>query len=68
MKKLNIILILFLVMLQTSYSQSIKFGVKAGLNYANTTGSEIKTEAITNYHAGLVAEISVLKGFAIQPE
>ena len=61
-------MILFLVMLQTSYSQSIKFGIKAGLNYANTTGSEIKTEAITNYHAGLVAEISVVKGFAFQPE
>lgn len=68
MKELNVVLILFLLMFQTSHSQSVKFGVKAGSNYANTTGSEIKTEAITNYHAGLVAEISVAKGFAIQPE
>jgi hypothetical protein len=51
-----------------SHSQSLKFGIKAGLNYANTTGSEIKTDAITNYHAGLVAKISFTKSFAIQPE
>ena len=68
MKKLNVVMILFLMMFQTSYSQSVKFGVKAGLNYANTTGSEIKTDAITNYHAGLIAEISLVEGFAIQPE
>jgi hypothetical protein len=68
MKKLKIVLILLVMMFQTLHSQSLKFGVKAGLNYANTTGSEIKTEAITNYHAGVVAEISVVKNFAIQPE
>lgn len=68
MKKLNVVLILFLLLFQTSHSQSIKFGVKAGLNYANTTGSEIKTNAISNYHVGLVAEINILEGFAIQPE
>ena len=61
-------LILLLVFFQISYSQSIKFGAKAGLNYTNTTGSEIKTEAITNFNAGLVAELSIAKGFAIQPE
>jgi hypothetical protein len=68
MKKTSLKLFLFLIFFQTSYSQLVKFGIKAGLNYANTTGSEIKTEAITNYHAGLVAEVSISKSFAIQPE
>jgi hypothetical protein len=55
--------------------QFVKFGIKAGLNYANQTGTDIKvdsknyqTEAITSYHAGLVAEIGVFEGFSIQPE
>lgn len=68
MKKTSLKLILFLIIFQTSYSQSVKCGIKAGLNYTNTTGTEIKTEAITNYHAGLVAELRLFKGFAIQPE
>lgn len=66
MKKINVILLL--VLFQISYSQSIKFGLKAGINYANATGSEIKTKAITNYHAGFVAVASLTKGIAIQPE
>lgn len=66
MKFLKIYLLLFFsTFIQ---AQSIKFGIKAGLNYANVTGSEIKTNAITNYHAGLVAEINLTKGLAFQPE
>ncbi len=68
MKKINQFIILFLVLNHVCFSQSVKFGVKAGLNYSNVTGSEIKTDAITNYHAGLVTEINLTKGFAIQPE
>ncbi len=68
MKKINQIIIILLIINQTSFSQSVKFGVKAGLNYANVTGSEIKTDAITNYHAGLVAEINITQGLAFQPE
>jgi hypothetical protein len=49
-------------------AQLLKIGVKAGLNYANLTGSNIQTDAITSYHAGLVAEIKLLDKFAIQPE
>ncbi len=68
MKAKNLIIALFFVIFQSTYSQSIKFGVKAGLNYANVTGSELKTNAITNYQAGLVAEINLTKGLAFQPE
>jgi Outer membrane protein beta-barrel domain len=66
MKRIMIILIVLFT--SFSFSQSVKFGIKAGLNYANVIGSEIKTNAITNFHGGFVAEIKVVKGFAFQPE
>lgn len=56
-------------------AQLVKFGIKAGINYANQNGTDItinstnyKTSAITSYHAGLVAEIKLVDSFAIQPE
>ena len=68
MKKVNQFIVLFLIFNFFGYAQSVKFGVKAGLNYANVTGSEIKTDAITNFHAGIVSEINLTKGLAFQPE
>ena len=70
MKKISKIatIVVCILITSVSHSQSLKLGVKAGLNYANTSGSNIKTEAITNYHAGLVAKVSFAKSFAIQPE
>ena len=75
MKKIFLISTLVLTTTATLQAQSIKFGVKAGLNYANELGTNIKvngkdynTEAITNYHAGLVAQIGLFKGVAFQPE
>lgn len=57
------------------HAQFVKFGIKGGINFANQNGSDItinstnyKTSAITNYHAGLVAEIKLVESFAIQPE
>lgn len=59
----------------TIQAQSIRFGIKGGINYANQTGSDItinstnySTDAITSYHVGLLAEIKLLERFAIQPE
>ena len=73
----NTILIAFLIA-AISFSvqaQSVQFGLKAGLNYANQTGTNItvnstnyKTDAISSYHAGLVAEVKIFESFAIQPE
>ena len=57
-----------IIFAQVSFCQSVKFGIKAGLNYANVTGSELKTEAITSYHAGLVSEIKLTDAFTLQPE
>ena len=57
-----------LLFIQISYSQSVQLGIKAGANYANVTGSNLKTNPIINYHAGLVAKIGITKGLSFQPE
>ena len=68
MQNLKIFLFLSLLFGVVCQGQSLKFGVKAGLNYANLTGSELKTEAVTNYHAGIVVELKLSEGLALQPE
>ena len=68
MKKLILANLFFLALCTTAQAQAVKFGVKAGLNYANLTGTDIQTDAITSYHAGLVAELKLTDGFSVQPE
>lgn len=68
MKKTIFLTIALLFLAANAQAQLLKLGVKAGLNYANFSGTEIQTDAITSYHAGLVAEIKLLDKFAIQPE
>jgi hypothetical protein len=68
MKKIVQRCIVILFFIQMSYAQSVQFGIKAGANYANVTGSKINTNAIVNYHAGIVAKIGLTKGLSFQPE
>lgn len=68
MKKTLFIILLLSIGFSNLNAQNLKIGVKAGLNYANFEGSDIKTDAITSYHAGIVADISLFKSFSIQPE
>ncbi|AWG21628.1 hypothetical protein FFWV33_08815 [Flavobacterium faecale] len=76
MKKTILFAAILLGMTTISQAQSIRFGVKGGINYANQNGTAItlnsenynSTDAITSYHAGLVAEIKLFENFAIQPE
>lgn len=76
MKKTILLVAILLVSIAPNVqAQLVRFGIKAGLNYANQTGSDItinstnySTSAITSYHAGLVAEIKLVKSFSIQPE
>lgn len=68
MKKTVFLTITLLFLAVNTQAQLLKLGVKAGLNYANFSGTEIQTDAITSYHAGLVAEIKLMDKFAIQPE
>jgi hypothetical protein len=75
MKKTLFVTVLLFVMTFSVQAQLLQIGVKAGLNYANATGTGItvnttnyKSDAITSYHAGLVARIGLSKGIALQPE
>lgn len=76
MKKKILFAVAFIATLSTIEAQSVKLGIKAGINYANQNGTDItlnltnynSTDAITSYHAGLVAEIKIFEGLAIQPE
>ncbi|MCI4443995.1 MAG: PorT family protein [Lentimicrobium sp.] len=68
MKKPFLLTAILLFIAFNSQAQLLQIGVKAGINYANFTGSSIQTDAITSYHGGLVAEIKLLDKFAIQPE
>jgi hypothetical protein len=68
MKKVVFILLLSVVTMNSFYAQTLKIGIKGGLNYANLTDTSIKTDAITSYHAGLITEISLSDSFALQPE
>jgi len=68
MKKTILVAVLLLALSINVQAQILQLGVKAGVNYANLTGSSIQTDAITSYHGGLVAEIKLLDKFAIQPE
>lgn len=51
-------------------AQSVKYGVKAGLNVANVSNldSEIKFDSRVAYHIGAMAEIGLTEQFAVQPE
>ena len=47
--------------------QQLKFGPKAGVNFANLSGVD-NTEMKTGFHVGAVAEIKFNEKFSIQPE
>ncbi|HEX8270287.1 MAG TPA: porin family protein [Flavobacterium sp.] len=67
MKKLVIAAILFLGV-HNMNAQFVRFGVKAGPNFANVDGGEIDYKSRTNFHAGFVVELRPSDKVAIQPE
>ncbi|AUP79075.1 porin family protein [Flavivirga eckloniae] len=72
MKNLFLLAIAITSFSLTSNAQNIKFGFKAGVNFAalsgdsNTLGSSL--DGRTGYHIGAVAQLGIAKKFAIQPE
>lgn len=75
MKKTILFTVLLVAISINMQAQLVKFGIKGGVNYANQNGSNItvngdnyQTDAITSYHAGLIAEIKLIDSFSIQPE
>jgi opacity protein-like surface antigen len=49
-------------------AQSIKFGVKSGVNFATISGEGINVDSRIGFHIGGVAEINVSDKFSVQPE
>jgi hypothetical protein len=73
MKKIFLVAVLFIATSATMQAQLLRFGVKAGVNFASQTGDyypeqNLDKSGITSYHAGLVAEVKLLEKFSIQPE
>ena len=75
MKKTIFVTVLLVAISMNMEAQLVKFGIKGGINYANQNGSNItvnstnyQTDAITSYHAGLIAEIKLVDSFSVQPE
>lgn len=71
MRKMFFLGVIFILGINTSEAQSLKFGIKGGANFANYTGGNVDGmdfNTITSYHAGVVAEINIFQNLSIQPE
>lgn len=69
-KSMLVLCTLFLCATLTAQTGKVKIGVKAGLNISSLTSNENELDSSdkTGFTAGLMAEISLAKNFAIQPE
>lgn len=54
----------------TAQAQEMKFGAKAGVNFANVSGDDAfgDTKTLTGFHAGVLAEFKLTENFSVQPE
>jgi hypothetical protein len=69
MKKLIVIFALILISVTDANAQMLKFGVKAGANFASLEGDGLEgLETYTSFHFGALLEVKVFENFSIQPE
>jgi hypothetical protein len=70
MKKALLTAVFILSCSLAANAQVLRFGIKAGPNFANVSGgpSEIDYNARTSFHAGVLVEIHPVGNFAVQPE
>lgn len=69
MKKLLLSAAMAVFMLSNVNAQEVKFGVKAGVNFASLGGDDASGfDGLTSFHVGALAEIGISEKFAIQPE
>lgn len=69
MKRLFLLAILLIAGSTSMNAQGIKFGVKAGANFSNFSGSDADGfNGLTSFHVGGLAEIKLLPNFSVQPE
>ena len=69
MKKLMLLAAVAVFGLSNVNAQEVKFGVKAGVNFASLTGDDADgLDGKTGFHVGGVAVIGISEKFAVQPE
>ncbi|WP_303315483.1 porin family protein [Flavivirga abyssicola] len=69
MKKLLLFAAVAVLGLTSVNAQEIKFGAKAGANFASVTGDDVDDlDGRTSLHIGAVANIGISDKFALQPE
>ncbi|WP_452224710.1 porin family protein [Lacinutrix chionoecetis] len=68
MKKLLFAAAIAVLGFTSANAQEVKFGVKAGVNFATIGGDIEDVDGRTSFHAGGVAEIMVSEKFSVQPE
>ena len=69
MKKLLFIIAFIFIGLTQSNAQMLKFGVKAGANFASLEGDGLEgLETYTSFHFGALLELKVFENFSLQPE
>lgn len=68
MKKITLSLLGLLAFSTSAIAQEVKFGPKAGINFANLSGDVEDNKMLMGFHVGAFAEIKLNDKFAIQPE
>ncbi len=69
MKNLFVLSFLLLLFSTGIQAQDVKFGIKAGANFATLDGdSSFDSKNLTSYHAGGFVELNLFPKFSIQPE
>ena len=69
MKKLILIFTFLIVGLVQSNAQMLKFGIKAGANFASLDGDGVQgLDTYTSFHFGALVELKVFENFSLQPE
>ena len=71
MKKFFLVLLFCTTTIQFGSAQFLKFGVKAGVNFANYNGGSVQGvnfSTLTSYHAGMVLEAKIMENFSLQSE
>jgi len=71
MKKIILLIGFMSLPLITAEAQMLKFGLKAGANFADFGGSDAKnldTSMKVGFHVGALVEINLLENLSVQPE
>jgi hypothetical protein len=49
-------------------AQTLKFGLKAGANFATLEGNNVESSTYSSFHFGALLEVKLLENFSLQPE